>query len=189
MSQTSPPERPTLKQALAPVISIVLVVAVILGIMRWSGGSAGSAHSHGHVRIGQVLNDLELVGFDGSRSKLAEKKNALTVINLWATWCAPCVAEMPSLSKMQERFAKEGLALYAVSVDENPADTVPKFLRKVKFKQPIYIDEEQRLSERFGVEALPYTVILDRQLKVVYAEPGDRDWDSQEVQEFLRKHM
>lgn len=97
----------------------------------------------------------------GSERKVSDKDTAgkLVVLNLWTTWCGPCVKEMPEFQKFYEKHAKDtGLALFAVNAAEPPA-TVRKFLQDKPYTFPVLLDP--KAFDRFGIDGIPSTFVAD----------------------------
>lgn len=99
----------------------------------------------------------------------------LLVLNFWASWCAPCIQEMPSLDRFARRFAASGVTVLAVSVDRNEK-RYHDLLNRVK---PVFLtarDPEANLPASYGTYLYPETYIIDQNGKVVYKEAAARDW-------------
>lgn len=186
---TTRPRSKLLIRTLIPVISIVALVLIALSFLDFKRHSENSADGHAEIALGMKLEDFTIAPFKGEPEPLSKDGASVRVINFWATWCAPCVIEMPSLAKLHARYKDRGVKVYAVSVDEDPEGAIPGFLKKMKLDLPVYVDVEQKLSSLFDVHALPFTVILDRDLKVLHFESGERDWDSSEVRASIEKWL
>lgn len=105
----------------------------------------------------------------GIKKELAKRKGKVVVLNLWATWCAPCREEFPNLVKLYERYRTRGVDVIVVSVDDIESQSqVAQFLRQYKAKMPAFIkkpgDPEQFINaiDRDWPGAIPYTVVYDR---------------------------
>jgi thiol-disulfide isomerase/thioredoxin len=121
--------------------------------------------------------DIAVTTRDGRSMRLAELKGQPLLVNFWATWCAPCVREMPSL----ERLAAErgsSLAVLAISVDRRGEAVVGPFIeRQAISKLPIYLDSKSELAHAFGVEGIPTTILIDREGREVGRYLGPADWN------------
>ena len=96
------------------------------------------------------INDLE--------KKISSSENKILLLNFWATWCAPCIKEIPELIELKKKF-KNNVEVYFLSVDSNVKKTVPKFLRKNKLESIlVFNDEKLKVSSKFGVKVMPTTV-------------------------------
>ena len=121
---------------------------------------------------------------DGKQRMLSEFKGSILVVNLWATWCPPCVREMPSLAKLSEFYKGQNLKIIAISVDKaddtNKAKT--KLMELTKGKIDFYQDPEMKIPFAMSAAGFPTTIIYDENLKEIARLPGDADWDSPEAQ-------
>jgi len=103
----------------------------------------------------------------------------LVFLNMWATWCGPCLAEMPAMASLYEELSGKGFSMVAVS-DEDP-ETVREFLEESPYPFTILLDPDNVLGQRFQVIALPSTFIIDRQGRLALRQTGAYHWNSAEV--------
>lgn len=125
-----------------------------------------------------VLADLQ-----GKEANLSESQGKVTIINLWATWCPPCVAEMPSLQKLYDHYGDQ-LDYYFVS-HEDPK-TIQRFIESKKYTFPIYTPINNPPAE-FHSNSLPTTYVLDKEGKIIMEEVGAHDWFASKFQEKLNE--
>jgi thiol-disulfide isomerase/thioredoxin len=101
---------------------------------------------------------------NGRQQPLAQWKDKILVVNFWATWCAPCVDEMPELSELQDQIGPAGMQIIGIGIDS--ASNIAEFAAKYKITYPLYVGgvNGTELSRRFGNEAggLPFTVLIDK---------------------------
>ncbi len=117
-------------------------------------------------------------------------RGQVVLLNFWATWCAPCVWEMPTLNKVQARLRGEGLAVVTVSVDRKGHAVVKPFLKRhglVHLKA--YLDPGYNLMRQFGQSGLPTTALIDAQGRVVGMMMGAAEWDSPEAVALIRHYL
>ncbi len=113
----------------------------------------------------------------GTETSLASFKGRPVLVNLWASWCAPCVKELPTLAALAERQAADGLAVIAVSQDMAPKASVDAFLAgKGIGRFAAYHDAEIRLTDALGVQVMPTTILYDAQGREAWRFVGDQDW-------------
>ena len=117
-------------------------------------------------------------------------KDKVVLVNFWATWCAPCVREMPSLDRLQASFDKDRFVILAVSVDRDGAEKVTPFFEKhgIKNLTPL-LDRRMRLAGAFGVPGMPTSYLLDRSGRIVGNLPGVAEWDSPEAKALVRFYL
>ncbi len=115
----------------------------------------------------------------GKTATLAQFKGKIVVLNLWATWCAPCVKEMPELDRLQAMFPAKDLAVVTVSMDMAGWRAVEPFWQKRGLKNIApYLDKKNTLALGFKARGLPLTVIYDRQGKEVARIAAPAKWDA-----------
>lgn len=115
----------------------------------------------------------------GETVRLADFKGRPVLINFWATWCVPCVSEMPALEALAAERAGTPLVIMAISEDRKGESVVAPFVQKLGLsKLPIYLDPETKALHAFDSDALPTTVLIDREGREVGRVLGAASWDS-----------
>lgn len=184
-----------LEVPLRPEISLLLPAILLLGACdRQSADNAqASANTAAETaatppafeanKLGQVSRDnageaapeTPFSAPDGSETTLAAFRGKPVLVNLWATWCAPCVAEMPTLDALAEREG-ERLQVLVISQDMDGAEKVAPFFQKAAFKQlQPYLEPGMALSVGYGAN-LPTTILYDAEGREVWRVLGDTDW-------------
>ena len=113
--------------------------------------------------VGKPL-DISFVALDGTKFNLADMKGKVVLIDFWATWCGPCVAEMPTVKKAYDKYHPAGFEVVGISLDTDK-DAVLKFIKKNGITWPQYFDGKQwsnDISFRFGIEAIPAEWLVDK---------------------------
>ncbi len=123
--------------------------------------------------------DFLLKTLDGQNRSLQQDRGKVVLMNFWATWCPPCIREMPAMQRLYEKFRAQGLEIVAVSVDQGNPDAVRKFAENLKLNFPIVLDPEQVTKQAYQVRALPTTYLIDRKGRVVAVGMGAREWDGE----------
>lgn len=113
----------------------------------------------------------------GGTVSLASYRGRVVFLNFWATWCPPCLVEMPAMERLHERLRDKGLVVLAISLDTDGEAAVAPFLKERGFTFPVGLDPQQRVGSLYGVRALPSTFLLDRKGRVVAQALGPREWD------------
>lgn len=136
---------------------------------------------------GEPLPDITLVDPTGESLDLSSLKGKPLLINLWATWCAPCIAEMPTLDALIDREEELGVVVLPISQDMDQDDKVVEILRRRKLDniQP-WIDEKGDLGFQYGGN-LPMTIMFDAQGKEVWRYTGGNDWTSPEALKLIKE--
>jgi len=124
-------------------------------------------------KIGAAAPDFALKSSSGKNLRLSEHRGEVVMINFWATWCGPCRQELPLLNRLHEQYRKAGFTLLGVNIDDRP-DAAQTMARKLGITFPVLFDTEKRVSGLYDVNAMPSTVLIDRDGKVRYIHLGYR---------------
>jgi len=123
--------------------------------------------------------DFTVRARSGEAVRLADLKGRPVLINFWATWCVPCVSEMPALEALAAERAGTPLVIIAVSEDRKGESVVAPFVERLGLKKlPIYLDPETKALHAFESDALPTTILIDRRGREVGRLLGAASWDS-----------
>jgi len=140
----------------------------------------------GEVDEGGALREAPLYGFSGDYRKLSELRGKPLIINVWASWCGPCRAEMASLERLSRRYGGKQFNIIGVSTDDH-ADAAAAFLKQAKVTFDNYHDRNLLLEAMLGADTIPLTVLVDAQGRVVRKVRGSKEWDSPESLELIGK--
>jgi peroxiredoxin len=113
----------------------------------------------------------------GGRLTLGDFHGRVVLVNFWATWCPPCVTELPALERLHRRHEHQGFTVLALSMDTGAPAMVDAFVRERGLSFPVGLDPAGEIARRYGVRALPTTVLLDRHGRAVASAIGPREWD------------
>jgi peroxiredoxin len=155
----------------------VLLIAVVLVIV-------GSLRER-VVVVGDTAPDFSVVTDNGGRVSRANFGGKLLVLNFWATWCPPCVEEMPSLVEFQREFASSGVVVLGISVDKNEK-AYRDFLRKNNVAFQTARDPGAKISVDYGTFKYPETYIIDSRGKVVQKIIGPMNWTDENTISYVR---
>lgn len=155
--------------------NIIIAMAVVAGLMGFALGGWLSMERSDVLRSGERYEDFELPDVDGQRRRLSELEGRVIVVNFWATWCPPCVRELPMLAEVERRLSGQGLSI--VGVAEDDADDVRAFLERYPtgYLQLIANPFAESISGRYGNvrRVLPFTVVIDRDGTKVWQRFGE----------------
>jgi len=124
----------------------------------------------------KAAEDFALPSLDGSTFRLAEHRGKIVLVNFWATWCPPCLEEMPAMERLWRKHKDAGFVLVAVSVDTDPQKVTP-FVNEHKLTFPVAFDTKMATADRYGVRALPSSFIVGRDGTLAALALGPRHWD------------
>ncbi|MDD9902245.1 MAG: TlpA disulfide reductase family protein [Rhodospirillaceae bacterium] len=138
----------------------------------------------------QPAPETEVLTVAGEPVTLAAYKDKIVLVNFWATWCVPCVREMPSLDRLQAAFDKDKFLILAVSVDRGGAAKAVPFLKKHGIDNlTTLLDKRMKLASALRVAGMPTSFMLDRDGRVVGSLPGIAEWDSDEAKALVRYYL
>lgn len=124
--------------------------------------------------------DAAFTAEDGSEMTLADYEGQITVVNFWATWCAPCRKEMPDLSDLQTQLGDDDFSVVTIATGRNPRPAMERFFAEIEVDNlPLHTDPRSALARNMGVLGLPITLILDRQGREMARLQGDAKWNSE----------
>ncbi len=159
------------------------IVALLLGLSLLP---AAFAKTPGEVDVGGVLRDAPLYGFAGDYRKLSALRGKPLIINVWASWCGPCRAEMSSLDRLSKKFGGKQFNIIGVSTDDDP-NAAAAFLTKSGVTFDNYHDRNLVLENMLGANTIPLTVLVDAQGRVVMKVRGSRQWDGPDALSLIGK--
>ena len=124
-------------------------------------------------------SDVAFMSEDGEEMTLADLNGQYTLLNFWATWCAPCRKEMPDLAALQTLLGGEDFQVVTVATGRNPRPAMEAFFDEIGVDNlPLHTDSRQSFSRSMGVLGLPVTLIIDPQGDEIARLQGDADWHS-----------
>lgn len=131
----------------------------------------------------EILRDFnwQLTGLNGDRINFSRSQGKVAVVNFWATWCPPCVAEMPSFQKLYEAYGNR-VDFYFIS-SENP-DRVARFLKKNEYTLPVQL-QIHKAPDPLEASVLPTTYIISKSGEIIVDEQGAADWNDKKVRALL----
>jgi peroxiredoxin len=158
--------------------ALILLAALALpaygqALKEWKGGATPA---------------LELEDVEGKVHRLADYKGKVVLLNFWATWCAPCREEMPSMQSLGDSLKSRPFAVLAVNVGEG-ARAARDFGEKMALRFPILLDRDMTTTRAWSARVLPASYVIGPDGKVAYSYLGAIDWNSPEVKEKLERLM
>ena len=168
------------------IVALAVVAGVVLFALKQKKSSFQSFEPAG-LEIGRPAPDFRLPGLDGKMVSLSEHRGKVVLVNIWATWCPPCVDEMPSMEKLYQQFKGKDFEILAVSVDASGAETVIPFMKKHNLTFPALVDTQGAIRNTYKTTGVPESFIINRQGLLVKKIIGPLDWASPEVLGFFRE--
>ena len=155
----------------------------------------GAARVSGDLGISFVeqprtVPDLSFVDGEGHAMSLGDFRGRPVLLNIWATWCVPCRAEMPALDRLQAGFDKSQFLVLPLSIDRKGSSVVKPFYEELGLKAlGIYVDQSGKAASALDAVGVPTTLLIDRDGREVGRKIGPTEWDSPEVIALLREHL
>lgn len=131
----------------------------------------------------QPVPDFILTEENGTQKKLSDFRGNVVILSFWASWCGPCLTELPTFAEMEKKFRARGLKVVPVNVDDGDDGKVfaKDFWPKKSIEFPSYFDTTKDIAQQFEVNMLPSNFIIDRQGRMVFSSAGASDWSAPET--------
>ena len=155
------------------IVFIVLAVAIVFFFLFvFSKAPKGTKI----IKEGDQAPEFTLKSMDGKSVNLSQFRGKAVMVHFWATWCPPCVDEIPTLEKLYRTLMGSNFEMLAISVDDG-GDAVRSFMQRNKLSLPVFLDPGKSVSASYGTFKFPETYILDRNGRVRYKMIGPANWD------------
>lgn len=165
-----------------PALASAAGLALLL-VLGQSPALSGQTRGAGLTVLGHADYDWTIRPLDGEPIELEAFRGDVLMINLWASWCAPCVREMGTIERLARRLADTEARFLIVAAEGERA--VRRHLRRYSYDLPIYLEVDP-IPPRFGLRGLPTSWIVDRQGRILARHHGEAVWDTDEVESFVR---
>lgn len=169
------------------LIPLVIVMVAIFILMQWEEQPVYKDEPITEDTI--HAPNFTFPGLDGEFVSLDDYRGKVVLLNIWATWCPPCVAEAPSLEKLNNRFKDHDFKMLAVSIDEEGENAIIPFMEKYKLSFPVLLDPEASIMELYGATGVPESFIISKDGIIDGTIIGAIDWASPEVTEYIDNLM
>jgi len=170
------------------VISLIILGIGIIVLLQTSKSSLNLAVKP-RFEKGVHAPNFTLPDLHGKMVSLADFKGQVVLLNIWATWCGPCVEEMPSMEKLHQELKDEKLVILAVSIDESGATVVSPFMEKHRLTFPALIDSAGTINSLYRTTGVPESFIIDKNGKILEEVIGPRDWAAAGVIRYFRSQI
>jgi thiol-disulfide isomerase/thioredoxin len=173
--------------------------ALLLLLVSVGGGSAAADNPSAPetARLGEFIPATsplpapatQFVDLAGNPASLSEFAGKIVLVNLWATWCEPCLREMPSLERVQSRLGTK-ITVVAISEDRGGGKTVEPFIGRLGLKSvKVYLDPKSAMERALKVQGLPTSFLIDREGKILGRVEGAADWDAPKLLAVLKSFV
>lgn len=138
--------------------------------------------------VGQCAPNFSVQDLNGKTVELKQYRGKVVLVNFWATWCKPCIVEMPSMQKSYNQLRRNNIEIMAISIDSNTKE-IQQFLDNDLQKSlsfPIFFDKDKKVSSMFGTYQVPETYIIDKTGRITDKVLGIREWDESITTNYLK---
>ncbi len=168
------------------LLGLLIIVALVLLILSFQNTRPGNPEleidlSQYKPEAGYLAPRFRLRNLKGNLEGLDDHSGKVIVVNFWATWCVPCIKEMPSFETLYRRYRSKGLTLLAVSLDKEGSSKVQEFVDKYKLSFPVLLDTDGVAEKLYPSFTIPFTYVVDKWGRVVARVDGAKDWESAET--------
>src|SRR6266536_4360591 len=143
--------------------ALFLLLALLYGVLTRPPADS----SHAAPRLGQPLADFTLPDLQGRLVQLSALRGKVVFINVWATWCPPCIEEMPTMQRLYERLHNRGLEVLAISIDALGAQVVGPFMQQYQLTFPALLDPTDKITHLYHTKGVPESFIVDKRGRLV----------------------
>lgn len=176
------------------LVATVLYTALMLGA---NGAAAADLDALKEMRAGDMQklnihstpkgpNEGVFESVDGAPMSLADYQGKYVLVNFWATWCAPCRAEMPALDALNAEFGGDDFEVVTIATGRNPVPSMKKFFADIDVQTlPLHRDPKQQLARKMAVMGLPVSLILDPEGREIGRLIGDAEWHDDDARALI----
>jgi len=155
--------------------------ALIASLLIASAGCSKSPdNSLTRLKTNPIAPEFVLQDMNGKQHALSDYRGKTVVINFWASWCPPCIAEMPSLQRAAEQLKRHNIPVLGIGAGETHA-TVKRFLRSTPVSFPLLLDSKSVVMQAWSIPSLPTTIVINQKGEMMLLAVGEREWDSPEI--------
>ena len=175
-----------------PVIGMFAALYVVFSAMDSGETGALDSYAHGEMSVFRTLDDapvqpdLVFTNVDGGEVRLSDYRGQVILVNLWATWCGPCVEEMPALDALQGLLGGDDFQVVTISLDRQVTDAQDFFAQMELQNLPLIHDSSFASPGLVGAIGLPMSVLYDRRGREIGRVPAPAEWNSEDAHALIR---
>ena len=162
---------------------VLIAVIVLLGAAVYITTNLPTTTS---VVAGEAAPDFQLEDTHGNPVSLSNLRGKVVLVNFWATWCPPCIEEMPSMERLNEIMSGDDFVMLAINTENNGRSTVPAFLKKTPYTFPILFDDKAVVQQSYGVYKFPESFVIRKDGTIDQKIVGPLDWSSSKTISYLK---
>lgn len=154
----------------------LLVLLALLAITFLIIFSVVSSQLSPRPEVGSSLPNFKAYTLNGESVNSHDLKGKVILLNFWASFCPPCVKEIPTLNRLAKKFEGKDFVIIGLNLDDD-VEEVKNFLKRIDIHFPVWLDREAKIQTLFSIVKIPETYLIDKNLKIVEYFPGEFDWD------------
>ena len=170
-----------LKRHFLLYLLLIILVAVVIYRVQAPADSQVKIKPQAGLEVGMQAPDFTLRNLNGNLEGLSKFKDKVVILNFWATWCAPCLEEMPAFEKLYRRYRSQGLTVIAVSLDKGDKSKVEKFVDEHSLTFPVLLDLDGIAERIYPSFTIPFTYVIDKRGRIAARVDGAKNWSSNET--------
>ena len=167
------------------IVFLAITTLLVVWSLKQNNPSFQSANQV-PIRVGLPAPDFTLPGLDGKKVSLSDYRGKVVFVNIWATWCPPCVEEMPSMQNLYQKLKSENFEIMAVSIDSQGAKVVAPFMKKYKLTFPALMDSMGTIKRIYKATGVPESYIIDKDGILAKKVIGPLDWSQPDILRLFR---
>jgi thiol-disulfide isomerase/thioredoxin len=186
---------PSARIVCASLIAVALATAAVLAYLSIPAGVGSDPVAPGAFVLRlhdepRQLADVAFIDDQGRTRTLRQFRDKLLLVNLWATWCAPCREEMPALDRLQRELGGADFEVLALSIDSGGPPAVKRFYDEMGIRSlAIYVDATMRASGAFGAMGIPTTLLVDAEGREIGRRTGPAQWDGPDAVRIIKAYL
>lgn len=165
------------------IVALPRLVGLLLISFTIVTGVAGAELTPAKNRV--PADAFTLRDLDGRLASLRDFEGKVVLLNFWATWCAPCLKEMPAMERLYQAYRPLGLVVVGVSVDQSSPTGVREFAQRLKVTYPILHDRDMIVSRLYNNPGVPVSFLIDRRGRITHRVLGEYDWFATEARDAI----
>lgn len=131
--------------------------------------------------VGIDAPEIEFEAVDGSKASIKKNKGNVILVNFWASWCLPCIEEMPQLKILENHFSSKGFILFAINVEEKPLEKVKNKIARNEMPTNLIYNVSSTYLSPYHINALPLSILIDKDSKIHTVYTGSQTWMSRDI--------
>jgi peroxiredoxin len=170
---------------LLTVLLVLIVGCLVIALSMKGKDSTFQLTGQSRIRTGSPAPDFTFLDLTGKKVSLSDYRGRVVFLNIWATWCSPCVDEMPSMEALYNKLKGDKFEILAVSIDAGGQKVVAPFIERLKLTFPALLDKKGKIRNLYGVIGIPESFIIDKNGIIVKKVIGPLDWSKPDVTRFF----